>query len=159
MQNKWKAATALGWYGKKDMLEYWNQLSNEFNGLSVDGPQTANSAMLWGFLNEESALVTYLQNMTRNKMNVSVRETGVWFLRDKEATDWLASSPDGLIQENNENVAVLEIKCPFIGWKTSAIQKCRCQPHSSNNVGNAVHINKCVSLCCLDSCGHKNISC
>ena len=54
-----KAATALGWYGKKAMLDYWNQLSGDLLGLQTESSES-NLAMLWGSINEDSALVTYL---------------------------------------------------------------------------------------------------
>lgn len=55
-----KAATALGWYGKKAMLDYWNQLSGDMHGLQTESNES-NLAMLWGSINENSALVTYLK--------------------------------------------------------------------------------------------------
>ena len=55
-----KAATALGWYGKKAMLDYWNQLSSDIHGSQTESNESneSNLAMLWGSIHEESALVT-----------------------------------------------------------------------------------------------------
>ena len=57
-----KAATALGWYGKKAMNDYWNDLSNDLHaGVPTKEENESNLAMLWGSINEDSALVTYLK--------------------------------------------------------------------------------------------------
>jgi len=61
-----KAATALGWYGKKAMLDYWNQLSSDMRGLQTESNES-NLAMLWGSINEDSALVTYLKKIFLTK--------------------------------------------------------------------------------------------
>ena len=55
-----KAATALG-YGKVAMLDYWNELSSALHGTAHESRHTPNIAMLWGEMNEECALVTYLK--------------------------------------------------------------------------------------------------
>ena len=60
--NGTKAATALGWYGKKAMNDYWNDLSNDLHaGVPTKEENESNLAMLWGSINEDSALVTYLK--------------------------------------------------------------------------------------------------
>ena len=74
-----KAATALGWYGKKAMLDYWNQLSGDMHGLQTESNES-NLAMLWGSINEDIALVTYLKNFFSQSKERVVKETGIWFL-------------------------------------------------------------------------------
>ena len=40
--------------------------------------------MLWGSINEDSALVTYLKSFLGEKTdNVIVRETGIWLVNDE----------------------------------------------------------------------------
>lgn len=56
---KWsKAAKGLGWYGKGDMLEYWNKLHNDVLGTASSDPVKSNLAMKWSSINEECGLVT-----------------------------------------------------------------------------------------------------
>ena len=58
-----KAATALGWYGKKAMNNHQSDLSNDLHAaVPTKEENEANIAMLWGSINEDSALVTYLNN-------------------------------------------------------------------------------------------------
>ena len=99
-----KAATALGWYGKKAMNNYWNDLSNDLHaGVPTKEENESNMAMLWGSINEDSALVTYLNNfLAKNKDDLVLRETGIWFLSDKKNQSWLGSSPDGIIELNGK---------------------------------------------------------
>ena len=112
-----KAATALGWFGKKAMNDYWNDLSNDLHAVTKEGNES-NLAMLWGSINEDSALVTYLKSFLGKKTdNVIVRETGIWLLNDKNNQSWLGSSPDGIIEFDGKRKTVLEIKCPFMGGK------------------------------------------
>lgn len=102
------------------MLEYWTHLSNDMKGIDKTITNDNNLAMLWGSMNEECALVTYLQSSIIRKSHLTnpiVKETGVWFLKDKNNKDWLASSPDGLMVEDSKTHIVLEIKCPFMGGK------------------------------------------
>lgn len=41
--------------------------------------------MLWGSINEDSALVTYLNKLfSQNKEGAVVKETGIWFLKDEK---------------------------------------------------------------------------
>ena len=56
-----KAATALGWHGKMAMLDYWIYLRDTLKGRSSESYEEENLAMLWGSMNEESALITYLK--------------------------------------------------------------------------------------------------
>ncbi|KAL9951170.1 hypothetical protein ACROYT_G043787 [Oculina patagonica] len=112
-----KAATALGWYGKKAMLDYWNQLFSDLHGLQPKSSES-NLAMLWGSIHEDSALVTYLNKFfAQNKGGAVVKETGIWFLKDDKNQNWLGSSPDGIIEQEGILKTVIEIKCPFMGGK------------------------------------------
>ena len=112
-----KAATTLGWYGKKAMLDYWNQLFSDLHGLQTESSES-NLAMLWGSINEDSALVTYLKNFfSHNKGKAVVKETGIWFLKDENNQNWLGSSPDAIIEEDGILKTVIEIKCPYMGGK------------------------------------------
>ena len=111
-----KAATALGWYGKKAMLDYWNQLSSDMHGLQTQSIES-NVAMLWGSINEGSALVTYLKKFFSQTKSGVVKETGIWFLKDEKNKNWLGSSPDGIIEQDGILKTVIEIKCPFMGGK------------------------------------------
>lgn len=99
------------------MIDYWNDLSNDLHGMPKQANET-NLAMLWGSINEDSALVPYLKSfLTKSKDDYIVRETGIWFLNDENNQSWLGSSPDGIIEENGKRKTVLEIKCPFMGGK------------------------------------------
>ena len=52
-----KAVTALGWYGKKAMNDYWSDLSDGLHaGVVTKEENEPNLAMLWGSINEDSAL-------------------------------------------------------------------------------------------------------
>ena len=42
------------------MNDYWNNLCNDLHGVTEEGNEP-NLAMLWGSINEDSALVTYLK--------------------------------------------------------------------------------------------------
>ena len=120
-----KASTALGWYGKKAMLDYWNQILSDLHGLPTKSGES-NLAMLWGSINEESALVTYLKNFfTEDKDGVVIKETGIWLLKDGDNQEWLGSSPDGIIEHDGILKTVIEIKImPFHGRKTYSLQNC-----------------------------------
>ena len=104
-----KAVTALGWYGKKAMNDYWSDLSNDLHaGVPTKG----------GSINEDSALVTYLNKfLAKNKDDLILRETGIWLLSDKKNQSWLGSSPDGMIELNGKRRRILEMKRPFMRGK------------------------------------------
>ena len=123
--NASKAATSLGWYGKKGMTDYWNQLSNDLHGSQNEAvDHESNLAMLWGSMNEHSALVTYLNKFfSQSKHGATVKETGIWFLKNSNNQNWLGSSPDGIIEENGKLTTVLEMKCPFMGGKPVPYKK------------------------------------
>jgi len=57
-----KASFALGWYCRKAMLDYWDHILRDLHGLPTKSGES-NLAMLWGSINEDSALVTYLNNI------------------------------------------------------------------------------------------------
>ena len=64
-----KAVTALGWYGKKAMNNYWSDLSYDLHA-GVPTKKKMNQicmAMLWGSINDDSALVTYLNDFFSQK--------------------------------------------------------------------------------------------
>ena len=102
--------------------------------------------MLWGSINEDSALVTYLKSLLGKKTdNVIVRETGICLLNDENNQSWLGSSPDGIIEFDGKRKTVLEIKCPFMGGKpgfltkmyvsTISLKSCwKCSAHPLKNV-------------------------
>ena len=48
------------------MNDYWNDLSNDLHGVTKEGNES-NLAMLWGSINEDSALVTYLKSFLGEK--------------------------------------------------------------------------------------------
>lgn len=99
------------------MLDYWNQLFSDLHGLQTESSES-NLAMLWGSINEDSALVTYLKNFfSHNKGKAVVKETGIWFLKDENNQNWLGSSPDAIIEEDGILKTVIEIKCPYMGGK------------------------------------------
>ena len=114
-----KAATALGWYGKKAMSDYWSALSDDLHaGVPTKEENESNLAMLWGSINENSAIVTYLNKfLAENKDDLVLRETGIWLLSDDKNQSWLGSSTDGIIDLNGKRERVLEMKCPFMGGK------------------------------------------
>lgn len=61
------------------MLNYWNQLFSDLHGLPTSSSES-NLAMLWGSINEDSAIVTYLKNFFPNdKDGLVIKETGIWF--------------------------------------------------------------------------------
>ena len=97
-----KAATSLGWYGKKAMNDYWSDLSNDLRvSVPTKEENESNLAMLWGSINEDSALVTYLNKfLAKNKDDLVLRETGILLLSDEKNQSWLGSSPDGIIELN-----------------------------------------------------------
>ena len=75
------------------MNNYWNDLSNDLHaGVPTKEESESNMAMLWGSINEDSALVTYLKKcLAKNKDNLVLRETGIWFLsddREKSVMAW-----------------------------------------------------------------------
>ena len=60
-------------------------------------------AMLWGSINDDSALVTYLNDfLAKNTDDLVLRKTGIWFLSYEKNQSWLGSSPDGIIELNGE---------------------------------------------------------
>ena len=61
------------------MNDYWNDLCNDLHGVTEEGNES-NLAMLWGSINENSALVIYLKRVLGKKTdNVNIaRETGIW---------------------------------------------------------------------------------
>ena len=74
--------------------------------------------MLWGSINENSAIVNYLNKfLAENKDDLVLRETGIWLLSDDKNQSWLGSSTDGIIDLNGKRERVLEMKCPFMGGK------------------------------------------
>ena len=48
------------------MNDYWNDLCNNLHGVTEEGSES-NLAMLWGSINEDSALVTYLKRFLGRK--------------------------------------------------------------------------------------------
>ena len=48
------------------MNDYWNDLCNDLHGVTKEGNES-NLTMLWGSINERSALVTYLKSFFRKK--------------------------------------------------------------------------------------------
>ena len=99
------------------MLEYWNQLFSDLHGLQTE-PSESNLAMLWGSINEDSALVTYLNKFfSQHKGGAVVKQTAIWCLKDDNNINWLGSSPGGIIELDRILKTVIEIKCPFMGGK------------------------------------------
>ena len=43
------------------MNDYWNDLCNDLHEVTKEGNES-NLTMLWGYINEDSALVTYLKS-------------------------------------------------------------------------------------------------
>ena len=107
--------------------------------------------MLWGSINEDSALVTYLKSFFGEKTdNIIVRETGIWLVNDENNQSWLGSSTDGIIEFDGKRKTVLEIKINVLSWVNH---------YPSNQAGNVLHIHSRMSLCCLDSCWHQSFFC
>ena len=48
------------------IIFYWNDLSNDLHGVTKEGDES-NLAMLWGSINEDSSLVTYLKSFFEKK--------------------------------------------------------------------------------------------
>jgi putative phage-type endonuclease len=72
---------------------------------NVESEFTGNIATEYGSLNEPIAQLDYT-----NKTGNAVHECG-FFVHPEH--DWLGASPDGLIESDNGELMVLEIKCPF----------------------------------------------
>ena len=99
------------------MIDYWNQILSDLHGLPTKSGES-NLAMLWGSINEDSALVTYLKNFfPEDKDGVVIKETGIWLLKDGDNQEWLGSSADGIIEHNGILKTVIEIKRTFMGGK------------------------------------------
>lgn len=60
---------------------------------------------------------TFFDKPPTSKPKKMIQETGIWFSKDKNDQNWLASSPDGLVTDNGVPTAVLEIKCPYMSGK------------------------------------------
>ena len=104
--------------------------------------------MLWGSINEEKALVTYLKtSLTKSEDNYTVRETGIWFSNDENNRSWLGSSRDGTIEENGKGKTVLEIKCPFMGGKPVPYKNVCVSTRSLKLIGNVLYTNATMSPC------------
>lgn len=78
------------------LVRLWHGAESEFNG---------NIATEYGSLNEPIAQLDYT-----NKTGNLVNECGFFVHPEYE---WLGASPDGLIELDNGELMVLEIKCPF----------------------------------------------
>ena len=72
---------------------------------NVESEFTGNIATEYGSLNEPIAQLDYT-----NKTGNAVHECGFFVHPEYE---WLGASPDGLIESDNGELMVLEIKCPF----------------------------------------------
>jgi putative phage-type endonuclease len=72
---------------------------------NVESEFTGNIATEYGSLNEPIAQLDYT-----NKTGNLVNECG-FFVHPEH--DWLGASPDGLIESDNGELMVLEIKCPY----------------------------------------------
>ena len=72
---------------------------------NVESEFTGNIATEYGSLNEPIAQLDYT-----NKTGNAVHECG-FFVHPEH--DWLGASPDGLIESDNGELMVLEIKCPY----------------------------------------------
>jgi putative phage-type endonuclease len=72
---------------------------------NVESEFTGNIATEYGSLNEPIAQLDYT-----NKTGNLVNECGFFVHPEYE---WLGASPDGLIESDNGELMVLEIKCPF----------------------------------------------
>ena len=72
---------------------------------NVESEFTGNIATEYGSLNEPIAQLDYT-----NKTGNAVHECGFFVHPDYS---WLGASPDGLIESDNGELMVLEIKCPF----------------------------------------------
>ena len=76
--------------------------------------------MLWGSINEDSALVTYLKSFFGEETdNIIVRETGIWLVNDENNQSWLGSSTDGIIEFDGKRKTVLEIKINVLSWEAN----------------------------------------
>ena len=104
---------------KRPMSDYWSDLSDDLHaGVPTKEENESNLAMLWGSINENSAIVTYLNKfLAENKDDLVLRETGIWLLSDDKNQSWLGSSTDGIIDLNGRRERVLEMKRPFMGGK------------------------------------------
>ena len=104
-----KAASALGWKGRQEMIDYakgvkYGHVTNNIN-----------DAMSWGSMCEDHALATCITHMPCTKFE----RTGLWIKKDGNGAPWLAVSPDGIVDGNT----VVEIKCPYMGGKPFPYRK------------------------------------
>lgn len=96
-----KAASALGWRGRQEMIDYSQEIK------SGQVTSNINDAMRWGSMCEDHAIATYIQHMPCRKFE----RTGLWITTDEKGSSWLAVSPDGIVDTDT----VIEIKCPYMG--------------------------------------------
>ena len=94
-----KASTVLGWYSKKAMLDYWNQILSDLHRACL--LNQVNQILLYccgDLLMKIVLLSLYLKNVfPEDKDGVVIKETGIWLLKDGDNQEWLGSSPDGII--------------------------------------------------------------
>ncbi|XP_015216918.2 uncharacterized protein [Lepisosteus oculatus] len=89
------------------------------------GSGVRTRAMSWGIEKERIAVETYRKKKSRALgREVSVRDCGLFI--DPYRT-WLAASPDGIVldSETGEELACLEVKCPYKHRDHTASQACQ----------------------------------
>jgi len=80
---------------------------------------TSVPSLRWGVEHEDEARCQYEQELHKSHPTLKVVCSGLWI--DIERS-WLASSPDGLVYDQDELLGVLEIKCPFSAREMTPIE-------------------------------------
>ena len=73
-------------------------------------PEISTEAVLWGKTKEKIALQKFIEKISPEHVNLSVRSTGLIIHREEP---YLAATPDGIVSCDCHEDHVLEIKCPF----------------------------------------------
>ena len=128
-----KAPVALGWLGRPSREIYWDEVRQGGGNTSMETSKS-QLAMKWGSMCKNNAMATYISKfLSKTYPNCKVYETQVHTVNNENGNQWLASSPDGLIEINDtfskKRCGSCRNQVPIYGRQAISVQKGLHKPH------------------------------
>jgi hypothetical protein len=123
----------------EEMREMWEWIRGDADSPPSLGGK-ALEACAHGTINEINAVATFLKEVVHEELlkgdlpsggDIEFHETGLWRLSEKKVS-MVAIRPDGILMQDGEPVAAVEIKCPYRGGCPKGRSQIQGLPSSSS---------------------------